>query len=37
MKATRETYTERGIWALKPRRVIAWTNLSKGATRFTFG
>jgi hypothetical protein len=24
-KATRETYTERGIWALKPRRVIAWT------------
>jgi hypothetical protein len=36
MKATAETYTKKGTWALKARRVIAWTNLPKDATRFSF-
>ncbi|HWL64413.1 MAG TPA: pyridoxamine 5'-phosphate oxidase family protein [Actinomycetota bacterium] len=36
MNNTPETYTERGIWALKARRVIAWNVLFEDATRFVF-
>jgi hypothetical protein len=36
MKATADTYTKRGTWALKPLRVLAWTSLPEDATRFTF-
>ena len=36
MKATAETYTKRGIWALRAARVIAWNVLFEDATRFTF-
>ena len=36
MNDTPETYTERGIWALKARRVIAWNLLFEDATRFVF-
>jgi hypothetical protein len=31
-----ETYMERGVWALKARRVLAWNTLFEDATRFTF-
>lgn len=33
--ATAETYAG-GVWALKPRRVLAWTFLPEDATRFLF-
>jgi nitroimidazol reductase NimA-like FMN-containing flavoprotein (pyridoxamine 5'-phosphate oxidase superfamily) len=36
MNNTPETYTKRGIWALKARRVIAWNLLFEDATRFLF-
>lgn len=36
MKTSAETYTERGTWALKARRILAWTNLPENATRFRF-
>ena len=36
MASTAETYLA-GVWALKPRRVIAWTLLFEDATRFVFG
>ncbi len=36
MKTTADTYTERGTWALKARRILAWTNLPENATRFRF-
>jgi hypothetical protein len=35
MKNTAETY-DSGIWALTPRRVLAWNVLFQDATRFTF-
>ena len=31
-----ETYTTRGIWALRARRVLAWNVLFEDATRFIF-
>ena len=36
MKNKPEDYTERGIWAVRARRVIAWNVLFEDATRFTF-
>ena len=36
MEMTPETYTERGIWALKAERILAWNLLFEDATRFTF-
>jgi len=29
-------YTSAGVWVLRPRRVLAWTNLPINATRFRF-
>ena len=31
-----DTYLARGTWALRARRVLAWTNLPEDATRFLF-
>jgi pyridoxamine 5'-phosphate oxidase-like protein len=36
MNATAETYTKRGTWALKARRILAWDFLPEDATRFIF-
>ena len=36
MNNTAEMY-DSGIWALRPRRVLAWNLLYEDATRFTFG
>lgn len=36
LNTTAETYTTRGIWALRVRRVLAWNSLPIDATRFTF-
>lgn len=32
-----ETYVERGVTALRARRVLAWTRFPTNATRFVFG
>lgn len=34
--AKAETYTRKGTWSLKAKRVLAWTNLPENATRFLF-
>lgn len=31
-----ETYRQ-GVWRLRPTKVVAWTDLTRDATRFTFG
>jgi nitroimidazol reductase NimA-like FMN-containing flavoprotein (pyridoxamine 5'-phosphate oxidase superfamily) len=31
-----DLYTASGVWALRPRRVIAWTKLAEDTTRFRF-
>ncbi len=31
-----DSYSGEGLWALHPRRVLAWTNYPRDATRFTF-
>ena len=31
------SYAESGVWRLRPQRVLAWTQLPRDATRFTFG
>ena len=36
MNSKAEDYSERGIWAVTARRVIAWNVLFEDATRFTF-
>jgi|GEM_PF-717145 len=36
LNLTADTYVANGTWALKARRVLAWTNLPENATRFRF-
>lgn len=36
LNATADTYLSGGVWALKARRIMAWTNLPENATRFRF-
>jgi hypothetical protein len=35
-KMTPESYSGPGPWAIRPRKVVAWTNFAKDPTRFRF-